>query len=599
MVGGAAGDSRPATVWTLGEPDPANAERIRRELALHPAVARLLVQRGISEPDDARRFLHPSLADLHDPSLLADLERAVDRLLHALANRERIVVHGDYDVDGVSATVMLRRALALLGGDVDHYIPERLTDGYGLLPQTVERLHARGVRVLVSVDCGIRSSEAAARARSLGIDLIITDHHEPGSALPAALAVVNPRRADCPYPDKDLAGAGVAFKLVQALCRRSGRPEWLPAFAKLAAIGTLADAVPLRGENRVIARVGLDRLTAGPNAVGLQALLDASGLTGRRVESEDVAFRVAPRINAAGRMRSADLAARLLLATGRQQAAVARQLAEDLDTENGRRRAEEAVIAAAAQRAVGEDPQADDARLLVVWGEGWHRGVIGIVASKLVETFARPAIVLSVDGKTARGSGRSIPGFDLLAALEQCADLCSRFGGHRQAAGLELPADRLPELRRRLRAYARARIGPADLVHRLAIDDTLALTDIRPPLVEGLRALEPFGSGNPRPVFRAARVEVVDGPRTMKEQHLRMTVRQGGARFRAVAWRAADRVAFYEAHRAGLQLAFSVVENTYQGHTSTELTVADAAQPAARPQAAGSSVVRPARRRPE
>ncbi len=577
-AGNTAGDTRPATVWNLGEPDPAASERIRRELALHPAVARLLVQRGIAEPDDARRFLRPSLADLHDPLLLADLEPAVERLLQAVANRERIVVHGDYDVDGVSATVMVRRALGLLGGDVDHYIPERLTDGYGLLAQTVERLHARGVRVIVSVDCGIRSSEAAERARALGVDLIITDHHEPGATLPAALAVVNPRRADCPYPDKHLAGAGVAFKLVQALCQRTGRTGWLPAFAKLAAIGTLADAVPLRGENRVIARVGLDGLTAGPNSVGLQALLDASGLAGRRVESEDVAFRVAPRINAAGRMRSADLAARLLLATGRQQAALAQQLAEELDGENVRRRAEEAVIAAAAQRAVGEDPQADDARLLVVWGEGWHRGVIGIVASKLVETFARPAIVLSVDGATARGSGRSVPGFDLLAALEQCAELCTRFGGHRQAAGLELPAERLPELRRRLGAHARARLGTEELVHRLEIDDTLTLTDIRPPLVEGLRALEPFGSGNPRPVFRATRVEVIDGPRTMKEQHLRMTVRQGGARFRAVAWRAADRAAFFEAHRAGLQLAFSVVENTYQGHTSTELTVADAAR---------------------
>ncbi len=577
-AGDAAGHTRPPTVWTLGDPDPAASERIRRELALHPAVARLLVQRGIAEPDDARRFLRPSLADLHDPLLLADLEPAVERLLQAVANRERIVVHGDYDVDGVSATVMVRRALGLLGGDVDHYIPERLTDGYGLLAQTVERLHARGVRVIVSVDCGIRSSEAAERARALGVDLIITDHHEPGATLPAALAVVNPRRADCPYPDKHLAGAGVAFKLVQALCRRTGRTGWLPAFAKLAAIGTLADAVPLRGENRVIARVGLDGLTAGPNSVGLQALLDASGLAGRRVESEDVAFRVAPRINAAGRMQSADLAARLLLATGRQQAALAQQLAEELDGENVRRRAEEAVIAAAAQRAVGEDPQADDARLLVVWGEGWHRGVIGIVASKLVETFARPAIVLSVDGATARGSGRSVPGFDLLAALEQCADLCTRFGGHRQAAGLELPAERLPELRRRLGAHARARLGTEELVHRLEIDDTLTLTDIRRPLVEGLRALEPFGSGNPRPVFRATRVEVIDGPRTMKEQHLRMTVRQGGARFRAVAWRAADRAAFFEAHRAGLQLAFSVVENTYQGHTSTELTVADAAR---------------------
>ena len=576
-------DAQPASVWTEGEADPAAIERIRHELALHPAVARLLVRRGLAEPDEARRFLHPSLDDLHDPSLLTDLERGVDRLLETVASRERIVVHGDYDVDGVSATVMLRRALTLLGGEVDHYIPQRLTDGYGLLPRTVERLHAGGARVIVSVDCGIRSAQAAARARELGVDLIITDHHEPGAALPEALAVINPRRADCTYPDKHLAGAGVAFKLVQALCRRSGRTGWLPAFAKLAAIGTLADAVPLRGENRVIARVGLDCLTAGPNAVGLQALLDASGLSGRRVESEDVAFRVAPRINAAGRMRSAELAARLLLANGPRQAATARKLAEELDTENSRRRAEEAAIAAEAQRAVEADPLVAHARLLVVWGRGWHRGVIGIVASKLVEAFARPAIVLSVDGARAHGSGRSVPGFDLLGALEHCSELFTRFGGHRQAAGMELPADRLPELRRRLGAYARRRLGSDDLVRRLEIDGTLPLTDIRPPLVEGLRSLEPFGAGNPRPVFRAERVEVVDGPRTMKEQHLRMTVRQGTARFRAVAWRAADRARFFETHRSGLQLAFSVFENTYQGHTSTELAVADAARMGARP----------------
>ena len=578
VVDGSGADPAAAAVWTLGDANPAAAARVQRELGLHPAIARLLVQRGCAEPDEARRFLHPTLDDLHDPSRLTDLERGVDRLLKAVAHREPTVVHGDYDVDGVSATVMVRRALALLGGEVDHYIPQRLTDGYGLLPQTVERLHARGTRVIVSVDCGIRSPEAAKRARELGIDLIITDHHEPGASLPPAFAVVNPRRADCRYPDKHLAGAGVAFKLVQALCQRSGHTAWLPGFAKLAAIGTLADAVPLRGENRVIARLGLDGLTAGPNTVGLQALLDASGLSGRRIESEDVAFRVAPRINAAGRMRSAELAAGLLLATSRQQAAVARQMAEQLDAENTRRRSEEAAVVTEAQRAVAENPQADEERLLVVWGKGWHRGVIGIVASKLVETFARPAIVLSVDGDAAHGSGRSIPGFDLLAGLEQCSELFTRFGGHRQAAGLELPADRLPELRRRLTAYARTRISPKDLVRRLEIDDTLALTEIRPALVDGLRTLEPFGSGNPRPVFRSERVAVVDGPRTMKEQHLRMTVRQGGARFRAVAWRAANRAAFFEAHRAGLQLAFSVVENTYQGHTSTELTVADAAR---------------------
>ena len=407
-------------------------------------MARLLVQRGIAEPDDARRFLRPSLADLHDPSLLADLEPAVERLLLAVANRERIVVHGDYDVDGVSATVMLRRALGLLGGEVDHYIPERLTDGYGLLPETVERLHARGVRVVVSVDCGIRSCEAAERARALGVDLIITDHHEPGARLPAALAVVNPRRADCPYPDKDLAGAGVAFKLVQALCRRTGRSGWLAAFAKLAAIGTLA-------------RRGAAARREPGHRAGRARRADRGAQYGRAAgPARRERTRGAPRrergrglpggaSNQRGRpLRSADLAARLLLATARQQESLARQLAEELDGENVRRRGEEAVIAAAAQRAVGEDPQADDARPAGRVGRGLAPGVIGIVASKLVKTFARPAIVLSVDGATARGSGRSVPGFDLLAALEQCAELCTRFGGHRQAAGLELPADRLP-----------------------------------------------------------------------------------------------------------------------------------------------------------
>ena len=567
-----------APVWHHLEHDAAAAARLRRELSIHPAVARLLVQRGFAEPDAARRFLHPTLEDLHDPSRLTDLDRSVDRLLQAVAGRERIVVHGDYDADGVSSTVMLRRALERLGGDVAHYVPERLTDGYGLQATTIERLHAAGGRVVVSVDCGIRSQAAAERARALGLDLIVTDHHEPDATLPPAFAIVNPRRPGCTYPDKDLAGVGVAFKLVEALCRRAGRPAWLRGFVKLAAIGTLADAVPLRGENRVIAKVGLDRLSEGPHSVGLQALLDASGLAGKQIGSEDVAFKVAPRINAAGRMRSADLAAQLLLATGEEEAPGARRLAEILDEANTKRRVEEAAIVADARRAVERDPDVGVQKLLVVWGDGWHRGVIGIVASKLVETYARPAIVLSVEGSEAHGSGRSVPGFDLLAALEHCADLFVRFGGHRQAAGLVIETGRLKELRRRLAAYANERLGPEDLVPRLTLDGPLPLMDIGSALVADLGAMEPFGPGNRRPVFHAAPVEVVDGPHTLKERHLRMTVRQGRARFRAIAWRAADRAAVFADRGAGLQLAFSLSENAYRGRSFVELTVADALQ---------------------
>ena len=563
-------------VWNHPACDGPSVERLRHELALHPTVARLLVQRGFAEPASARKFLNPSLDDLHDPSRLADLDRAAERLLGAVARREPIAVHGDYDADGVSSTVMLRRALELLEGDVSHFIPERLQEGYGLQAGTVERLHARGVRVIVSVDCGIRSVRAAARARELGVDLIVTDHHEPAAALPPAFAVLNPRRSDCTYPDKDLAGVGVTFKLVQALCRRSGRTTWLQGFVKLAAIGTLADAVPLRGENRVLAKIGLDRLSEGPHTAGLQALIEASGLTGRRIGSDDVAFQIAPRINAAGRMRSADLATTLLLATRAADAPQAKALAESLNAENARRREAETWILDDARRVIERDPDVGAQNLLVVWAEGWHRGVIGIVASKLVETFARPAIVLSVDGDEAHGSGRSIPGFDLLAALEQHADMFVRFGGHRQAAGMVVESRRLKELRRRLAAYANEKIEPQDLVPRLTVDAPLPLTDIGGGLLRDLAALEPFGRGNLRPVFHAVPVEVAEGPHTMKKRHLRMKIRQGRATFPAVAWRAADRAAVFERHGAGLRVAFSLEKSTFKGNDYIQLRVADA-----------------------
>ena len=578
LAPGGKGAALRGAVWNHPACDGPSIERLRHELALHPTVARLLVQRGLAEPAAARKFLNPSLDDLHDPSRLADLDRAAERLLGAVARREPIAVHGDYDADGVSSTVMLRRVLELLEGDVTHFIPERLRDGYGLQAEAVERLHARGVRVIVSVDCGIRSVDAAARARELGVDLIVTDHHEPDAALPPAFAVLNPRRPDCSYPDKDLAGVGVAFKLVQALCQRTGRSGWLRGFAKLAAIGTLADAVPLKGENRVLAKVGLDRLSEGPNTVGLQALLEVSGLTGRRIVSDDVAFQVAPRINAAGRMSSADLATELLLSTGTSEAAHAKALAESLDAENARRREEEADIVAAARKLIERDPDIGAQNLLVVWAEGWHRGVIGIVASKLVETFARPAIVLSVDGDEAHGSGRSIPGFDLLGALETNADLFVRFGGHRQAAGMVIEASRLKELRGRLAAYANEVLDPQDLVPRLTVDAPLPLGEVRRDhLLRGLASLEPFGRGNLRPVFHAAPVEVAEGPRTMGKRHLRMTLRQGRAAFPAVAWRAAERSAVFEQERK-LNVAFSLGEDSYKGNRFLQLIVADAVE---------------------
>jgi single-stranded-DNA-specific exonuclease len=555
--------------------DDDQAATLAAALGVHPIIARLLCLRGLADADHASRFLNPSLEHLHDPFQLADMERAVLRIEQALARHERIAIHGDYDVDGITSTVILRRALELLGGDVVHFIPERLRDGYGLQCAAIDRLHAERVSLIVSVDCGIRSTEAALRARELGVDLIITDHHEPEGFLPPALAVINPKRRDCTYPDKNLAGVGVALKLVQALCQRAGKSKWLPAFVKIAAIGTLADVVPLVGENRVIARLGLASLSTGPHTIGLRALLDASGLSGKTIDSYQVAFMLAPRVNAAGRMSTPDIATRLLLATGEAMGEEARGLAQQLNDENLRRQHEEADLVLLARKAIETDPAVGAHNVLVVGGDGWHRGVIGIAASKLVDAFHKPAIVLSVDGELAHGSCRSIPDFDMLAALEHCSDVFLKFGGHKQAAGLTMEAARVPEFRARINAYADEVLEPDQLRPRLRIDGPLSLRSITHALMRDLDAMGPFGMANPRPVFHTSGVEIVDGPRTLKERHLKMTFSQEGRRFRAIAWRAAERADFLTRNRGGVNLAFSLEKNEFQGETYLELNVAD------------------------
>jgi single-stranded-DNA-specific exonuclease len=551
------------------------ADVLARELRISPAVARLLAIRGIDEPETAQRFLHPSLDHLHDPFRLADMACAVERILAAIERRERIAIHGDYDVDGITSTVILRRALELFGADVVHFIPERLRDGYGLQPETFDRLQSDGVKLVISVDCGIRGLEAARRARDLHIDLIITDHHEPDSVLPAAVAVINPKRHDCEYPDKNLAGVGVALKLVQALCGKLDRGRWLPAFVKVAAIGTLADVVPLVGENRVIAKLGLDMLSQGRHKVGLRALLDVAGLTGKPIDSGHVAFLIAPRVNAAGRMASPDLAARLLLAADETMAAEAMEMARQLDGENVRRQEEEAGILSSARTVVETDPAVGARSILVVAGEGWHRGVIGIVASKLVDLFHRPVIMLSIEGELAHGSCRSIRGFNILAALEHCAAHLSRFGGHKQAAGLTMPAGSVGPFREMITTYGDHLLGPDDLKPRLRIDGCLGFREINGDFAGEMGLLAPFGTGNPRPLFEALGVEGVDGPRRLKEKHLKMALKQNGRIFRAIAWRAIEREQFITENRTSLDLVFSLEHNNYQGSEFLELSVAD------------------------
>jgi len=562
-------------IWESLRCDETAVTQLSHELRVSPVTARLLSIRGLDDPLTARRFLFPSLDDLLDPNRLTDLPAAVDRILAAIANQERIAIHGDYDVDGVTSTVILRRALELLGADVTHFIPERLRDGYGLQPASLDRLHALGVRLVISVDCGIRGIEAAARARELGLDLIITDHHEPDTELPRAFAVINPKRHDCSYPDKNLAGVGVALKLVQALCARTGHTSWLPAFVKVAAIGTLADVVPLTGENRVIAKLGLEMLSRGPHKVGLRSLLDVCGLIGKEIDSYHIGFVLAPRVNAAGRMSSPDIAARLLLASDEAMRDEARELAQQLDTENIRRQQEEADIVAAARKAVETDLDVGSRTVIVVSGEGWHRGVIGIVASKLVDAFHRPAIVISTDGDVAHGSCRSIPSFNMLAALESCGEVMSKFGGHKQAAGLTMASERVRELRARVNDYADGCLHPDDLRPRIWIDGMLGFKSIDEQIASELTSLAPFGAGNPRPIFRASGVEIVDGPRRLKERHLKMAFRQDGRVMRGIAWRASEREEFVAEHRTAIDLAFSLEQDTWEGERYLQLSIAD------------------------
>lgn len=565
-------------VWEDVPVDDAVAREVAAALGIPPVIARLLAQRGFHDAVAAERFLSPRLDHLHDPFLLLGMRAAVERIHAAIARKERVVIHGDYDVDGITSTVMLQRALEGLGADVTHFVPHRVQDGYGLQPATVDRLAEAGARLVISVDCGIRAAEAARRAAELQLDLIITDHHEPDGELPAALAVLNPKREGCQYPEKALAGVGVALKLVQALYVDHPRAaEWLPHFVKMAAIGTLADVVPLVGENRVIARHGLMYLTRGPHGSGLEALLEECGLIGKSVDSFHVGFVIGPRLNAAGRMGSADLALDLLLQRGKdaESRARARELARQLTAENTKRQDAEAAIVAEARRVVDKDPDVGAHNLLVVAGEAWHRGVVGIVASKLVEAYCKPALVLSIEDGVAYGSGRSIAAFDLLGALETCADLFLKFGGHRQAAGVTLEAGRIPELRRRLTVHANAHLSPGDLVPRLRIDAPLGLRDISTEVIEGVARLGPFGAANPKPVFRASAVELMEPPRRLKERHLALLVRQNGRAFRAMAWRAAEQESYLAANRSNLELAYSLDQNEYRGERTTELTVAD------------------------
>ncbi len=568
--------------WLERGADEAAAARLVRELGLLPPIARLLTQRGVTEPGEAARFLAPSLSHLHPPERMLGMREAVERLSAAIARREPVLIYGDYDVDGTTAVVILKTTIELLGGVADFHVPHRIREGYGMKDDVIERAAAAGVRLIISVDTGIRAFQAAETAHRVGVDLIVTDHHLPhAEGVPRALAVLNPNQPGCGYPAKELCGAGVAFKLAQALLERNGRARLLASFLKMVAIATIADAVPLTGENRVFAALGLDGLRRPVNP-GLKALLEVAQIDGRRaLTSGDVAFRLAPRLNAAGRM---DVARDVIELFTVKEPERARALAERLNTLNSERQQEEARILEEVHAQLDSDAALREAYCIVVDGDGWHRGVIGIAATRIVEKYWRPALVLAREQGEAHGSGRSIPAFHLLDALESCHQLFTRFGGHAHAVGFALPVERVPELRSALDACARARLTPGDLEPVLRCDGELALDEVTPELYRSLAQLAPFGMDNPEPVFTARGVRVGLPPRILKEKHLKLRlVAERGRSLDALAWRMAERL-----ERAPLvpgdrlDIAFKVDHNDHPDFGGLQLELCDfvAATPA-------------------
>jgi single-stranded-DNA-specific exonuclease len=583
--------------WNLREVEPAAVQAFAQAISsldslpkspqLTAIVARLLLLRGITTPEAAAAFLSPSLDQLHSPLLMTGMSAAVERLEAAIERKEGILVYGDYDVDGTTAVVILKAAIELCGGSADFHVPHRIREGYDLRGDVIERAAAAGIRLIISVDSGTRAFAAAESARRSGVDLIITDHHLPGpDGLPHAYAVVNPNQPGCEYPCKSLCGAGIAFKFAQALlARRLAHRDQTPlllSFAKIAAIATIADSVPLHGENRVIASLGLNALRTAVNP-GLKALLELARLDGRPLTSEEVAFRIAPRINAAGRM---DIAADVIDLFTLKDSVRAREIAERLDKLNSERQEEERRIVIAIEQRLAEEAPLRDSYCMVIDGEAWHRGVIGITATRVVERYGRPAIVISRDGDEAHGSGRSIAVFHLLNALESCGSLFTRYGGHSHAVGFSLPSSRVAELRAHLDGYARSRLKLADFEPVLKIDTELTLDSITPELFAALQKLEPFGAGNHEPVFCAQATRLTAPFKVLKEKHVRMKLAPGqntvsnnwrrSLTYNAMGWRLAER-AQQEKLLPGdlLDVAFNLGYNDHPDFGGLELSLRD------------------------
>ncbi len=557
------------------EPNPEVADLLARELNLPAALCRLLALRGFTQADSAKQYLKPRLEELHDPFLLAGMDAAVARLRRAVRDGEKIFVHGDYDVDGICSAALYTRVLRSLGATVQAFVPHRITDGYDLGHAGVRAAAEFGASVILTGDCGIVAHDAVSAARDLGIDVIVTDHHTPGDTLPDCAAVINPNRSDCGYPEKGLAGVGVAFKLCQALATVHGLPhDALWYYLDLVAVATIADLAPLTGENRTLTRYGLKVLKETKNP-GLAALLRTAGLSEHPVlAAGQISHVLAPRINAVGRMSEAARGVKLLL---EDDPANAHAIAQSLEDENRtRQEVDRATLAQALDMLEGDyDPERN--RVIVLAAEGWHPGVIGIVASRVVELLHRPTILIALEegGERGRGSARSIPAFHLYNALHSCAHHLERFGGHKYAAGMEIRAENIPLLRADLEAYAAGVLQPEDLVPELCYDLELRLPEANADLLRLMRHLGPHGVGNPSPVFVARQVSIAGYPKVVGENHVKLQLTQDGTQLAAIGFRMANRLNDLDLTRTPIDVAFQLHLDRFNGREYLQAKLLD------------------------
>lgn len=564
-------------VWRLKKTgDPGMVESLAGALGTDENIARLLVQRGITSFDQARWFFRPEYNQLHDPYLMKDMDKAVARIEKALANKERILIYGDYDVDGTTSVAMMYSFLSEIHSDIDFYIPDRYAEGYGVSFKAIEEASGRDVNLIIALDCGIKALDKVRRARELGIDFIICDHHEPAAELPAAVAILDPKRPDCNYPCKDLSGCGVGFKLIQAISSARGVPEdAITPFLDLVAVSIASDIVPVIGENRILTFFGLKQLNESPR-LGLKTIIDLAGIREKEIKVDDVVFKIGPRINAAGRMESGREAVELLVTKDPKRA---KDCAHRINSYNEQRRNIDQTTTDHALQMINNDPTLRTSPATVLYDSRWHKGVVGIVASRLIDTYYRPTVVLTESNGFATGSARSVDGFDLYAAVSACSDLLENFGGHTFAAGLTLKIENIPAFRKRFEAFVAEHISIEQKAPHIEIDLQLKLTDITPKFVRILKQFEPFGPGNMSPVFLTENLSDNGNGRLVgnTRDHLKLSVIQESDPFHPIEAIAFGMARHFDRISQGIpfDMVYSINENHFRGKTTLQLSIKD------------------------